>query len=525
MEGKRLPLLHEVDQAGAESSLSSDSVLVCRDIVKRFPGHIALDHVHFEVRKGEVHALLGQNGAGKSTLVKIITGVYSYDEGTITVDGKPARIQHPKHAEELGIAIIHQDQQHVLQFDVTRNAFLGDELKGPSGLLDFKRMRQLTEEALRRIDADFTADTPVGELSVGQREQVAIVSALLKNPKILILDEPTASLSNREVRKLFEIIRTLQSQGVTIIYISHHFEEIFEISNRITVLRDGKRAGTLTTSETNKEEIIRLMIGRDLTQLYPKENLPCGEVVLEVQNLSQGRSVHDVSFSARRGEILGIAGLVGAGRTELALTIYGALKPTSGRILVHGKPFSPRTPADAAASGIAFIPEDRRQEGLIANLTVKENMTIANISRWSRWGLVRRAREKQTVRDMIEKLSIATTGVNQLIQNLSGGNQQKVVIGRWLTGSSDIYIFDEPTTGVDVGSKVEIYHQMTELARKGAAVLLISSDFEELLGMSDRILVMRKGRITKQFEAGEATQQELLYWSTGGEGPQEEGTR
>jgi ABC-type sugar transport system ATPase subunit len=499
-----------------QSETSEEYVLECKGIVKRFPGHVALDQVEFQVQKGEVHALLGQNGAGKSTLVKIITGVYSNDEGSIVIDGSIADIRSPKHAEDLGIAIIHQDQQHVPQFDVTRNAFLGYEKKGAFGLLDFKKMRKMTSEALAMIDADFTPDTLVSELSVGQREVVAIAAALIKKPKVLILDEPTASLSNKEVRKLFEIIDSLKKKGVTIIYISHHFEEIFEISDRITVLRDGKRAGTLVTKDTTKDEIIKLMIGRELNQLFPKEPIPIGDVILEVEGLHQGKNVQGVSFQAKQGEILGLAGLVGAGRTETALTIFGALKPSAGNMKLNGKTYDPHSPIHARKSGVALIPEDRRHEGLVGTMSVQENLTLANLKLWAKGGLIRRKEEKKTTNDMIETLRIATTGPNQPIKNLSGGNQQKVVIGRWLFGNSNLYIFDEPTTGVDVGAKVEIYKQMSELARKGAAVLFISSDFEELLGMCDRILVMQKGKVVKEFNNKDITQQDLLFWATGG---------
>lgn len=494
---------------------NNDNILECQGIVKCFPGNIVLKKVDFTVKRGEVHALVGSNGAGKSTLVKIITGVYTHDEGSIFVDKKEIKLANPSDAEAQGIAIIHQDQQLVPQFDVTRNAFLGREITGAFGLLDFKAMRKATENALNLIEADFGPDTLISNLSVGQREQVAIAAALINQPKILILDEPTASLSNKEIKRLFEIINLLKSQGVTIIYISHHFDEIFEISDRITVLRDGQNSGSYDIEDSSREQIIRLMTGRDISKLYPKEDITIGDVILELKDLKQGHVVNGVNLIARKGEILGIAGLVGAGRTEMALTIYGAAKQTGGQILINGHEYKPSSANEAKNLGIALIPEDRRNEGLVNNLSIKENMSLAHTSKWSTFGFMKNKLEKIEASKIVETLNIKTTGINQLVKNLSGGNQQKVVIGRWLTGNSQIFIFDQPTTGVDVSAKVEIYKQMSNLARQGATILFISSEFEELLGMSDRILVMAKGKVVKEFKHGEATENDLLYWATG----------
>lgn len=495
---------------------AGDLVLECRAICKRFPGLLALDHVDLEVRRGEVHALLGQNGAGKSTLVKILTGVYTCDEGSIRVDGQEVRVSNPADAEARGIAIVHQDPHLVPLFDVTRNAFLGREITGPGGWMDLSAMRRATAETLQRVGADFGPDTLIRDLSIAQREQVAIATALIHNPKVLILDEPTASLSNSEIERLFGIIRSLQAQAVTIIYISHHLDEIFQIANRITVLRDGKKTGTLAVENCSRSEIIRLMVGRDLRQLYPKEELAIGETILEIRNLTQGRAVHGVTLTVRRGEILGIAGLVGAGRTETALTLFGALSRSGGEVVLAGKRVHPRTPRAAKELGFALIPEDRRNEGLITGLSVGDNLTLANLRKWATLGFIRKRKERAEAGSLIETLKIATTGLAQQTFSLSGGNQQKVVIGRWLTGNAQVFIFDEPTTGVDVGSKVEIYKQMTEVARKGAAVIFISSDFEELHGMCDRVAVMARGRVVKELTRGEATLQDMLYWATGG---------
>ncbi len=477
------------------SESSNDIALECRGLCKTFPGVLALDHVDFSVRRGEIHALVGQNGAGKSTLVKILTGVYVLDEGVILIDGQPVKIARPQDAESHGVAIIHQDQQLVPQFDVTRNVYLGHEIVGKQGLLDFAAMRQATQEALDKVGALFSPDDLIRDLGVAQREQVAIAAALLLNPSLLILDEPTASLSNKDVERLFEIIRGLRDHGVTIIYISHHLDEVFQLVDRITVLRDGKLVNTMPIESTSRAEIIRSMVGRDLQHLYPKEDVAIGEPLLEVKNLQQGDMVHGVDLTVHAGEILGVAGLVGAGRTNMALAIFGALERSGGEVYLAGKPTTPHSPREAKRLGFALIPEDRRNEGLVTDMSVRENLTLTNLTAWSKWGALKLREEKSVAAELVERLQIATPGLNQLTRNLSGGNQQKVVIGRWLTGKAKVFIFDEPTTGVDVGSKVEIYKQMTDLARRGAAVLFISSDFEELLGMSDRIAVMLKGRV------------------------------
>ncbi len=506
-----------IQKQPAASDLARDVMLECRGVCKTFPGVLALDHVDFSVLRGEIHALVGQNGAGKSTLVKILTGVYALDEGTILVDGQAIKIARPQDAENQGISIIHQDQQLVPQFDVTRNVFLGHELAGKQGLLDFASMKQATERVLEKVGALFSPDTLIRDLSVAQREQVAIAAALIRNPRVLILDEPTASLSNKDVERLFEIIRGLRDQGVTIVYISHHLDEVFQLVDRITVLRDGRLVSTMAIEETSRAEIIRSMVGRDLQQLYPKETIKIGEPVLEIRNLSQSDMVHGVDLTLHTGEILGLAGLVGAGRTNLALTIFGALERAGGDVILAGQSTAPHSPRQAKHLGFALIPEDRRSEGLITEMSVRENLTLPNLAAWSRLGALKLRQEKSAASELVKRLQIATPGLNQLTRNLSGGNQQKVVIGRWLTGNAKVFIFDEPTTGVDVGSKVEIYKQMTDLARRGAAVLFISSDFEELLGMSDRIVVMLKGRVVKTLEHSEANLQDLLFWATGGD--------
>lgn len=490
-------------------------MLECRDIIKSFSNNKVLKKVNIKIKKGEVHALLGQNGAGKSTLVKIITGVYTLDSGEILIEGKPVRMNSPMDAEKLGIAIIHQDQQLVPYFDVTRNAFLGMELTTKMGKLDFRKMKQLVTEKLTFINANFTADQQISSLTVGQREQVAIVSALLQNPRILILDEPTASLSNNEINRLFEIIQLLRNSGVTIIYISHHLDEIFQITDSISVLREGVNQCTLETKAATHEQIVTMMIGRELKEFFPKQKADIGETILEVSDLVRGKLVDGVNFSLRRGEILGFAGLVGAGRTETMLSIYGADRKQSGSMKINGKNYNPKSPLDARKAGIAFIPEDRRNEGIVADMSIAQNLSLADIELWAKCGIISKQFEKKQSSSIIKALNVICTGIQQSIGELSGGNQQKVVIGRWLTGNAKVFIFDQPTTGVDVGAKTEIYKQMIILAQKGCGIIFISSEFEELLGICDRILVMAKGKVVQEFDASTATEQDLLYWSTG----------
>ncbi|MCX5580072.1 ATP-binding cassette domain-containing protein [Kaistia terrae] len=505
-----------IASSAAASAAPIRMAVECRSIRKAFPGVLALDDVSLSIRQGEIHALLGQNGAGKSTLVKVLTGVYQPEEGRIFIDGKEVRLRDVREAEANGIAIVHQDQPLIAQFDVTSNALLGNELVRIGGLLDRKAMRSRVQEALDRVQADFSPDTLVRDLSVAQRAQVSIAAALLRNPTALILDEPTASLSDKEAERLFGIIRALRSQGVTIIYISHYLDEVLNLVDRISVLRDGKLVATVSVSEVARSDLVRMIVGRDVSQLYPKEKVAIGAPLLEVRGLTLGSTLHGIDLTVRRGEILGIAGLVGAGRSELALTLVGALTRDSGTVTIDGKPSNPADPRIAKEHGFALIPEDRRHEGLIADLAVRENLTLPNISRWARFGLLNWRAEAAAARELVTRLDIQPPSIKPQIRNLSGGNQQKVVVGRWLTGESRVFLFDEPTTGVDVGSKIEIYRQMVELARSGAAVIFISSDFEEISAMCDRTMVMQKGRISKVIEdQREATPEALLFWASG----------
>ena len=500
----------------------SSVILRCEGIVKTFPGLVALDHVDFEVREGEIRAIVGENGAGKSTLVKIITGVYRADSGTILLHGKKLLLHGPQDALAKRIAIIHQDPNVVPQLKVWQNVFLSCELTGLFRLMSHAMMRNKCRELLAIIDADFGADDLVQDLSIAQHEQVAICSALVREPEILILDEPTAALTSREIAKLFEIIRMLRGRGVTVIYISHHLGEIFELADSVTVVRDGKIVGTADVKNVDREHIIRMMIGRDLKQLYPKESFPITDKVMEVRNLSCAGKFQKISMEVRGGEVVGICGLVGSGRAELARALFGAENDIRGDVLVRGKRVDCRSPEGPRAAGIAYVPEDRRSEGLVGNLSVRENLSLANLDLWSTMGFVNRGSEVSAVRNLISSLRISTVSPEQEVGLLSGGNQQKVVIGKWLSSRPDVFVLNEPTVGVDVGAKVEIYRQMSDFARQGGGVVFVSSDFEELIGMCDRILVMVKGRIIKTLERAEFSQESLLYWATTTSRPAEE---
>jgi ABC-type sugar transport system ATPase subunit/ribose/xylose/arabinose/galactoside ABC-type transport system permease subunit len=503
-----------VEKDRAPAAAITDFVLECRGVGKVFPGVTALEGVDLKVRRGEVHALVGQNGAGKSTLVKVLTGVYQPSRGELLIDGRPARFASPAAAEAAGIIIVHQDQQLVAQFDATRNMFLGREI-ARRGLLDFDRMRSKAQDLLARLGASFPATTLARDLTVAQRELVAIAAALLREPKVLILDEPTASLSNADAELIFGIVRQLRADGVTVVYISHYLDEVFDLVDRITVLRDGRLVSTVVVADTTRERVIDEIVGRSLRQLYPKEAVELGDPALVVKGLSHPPAVNDVSLTIRAGEIFGVAGLLGAGRTELAMTLIGALDRKGGTVSVSGRASAPRSPRDAKKQGFALIPEDRRHEGLVTDLTVRENLSLAYIAQFASCGVLRLGAERAAVQNLIERLRISPPSLRTVSRYLSGGNQQKVVIGRWLLGNARLFVFDEPTTGVDVGSKIEIYKQMGALARSGAAIMFISSDFEELVGICDRIAVMRKGAIVSTHEASELDVPRLMMIATG----------
>ncbi len=485
-------------------------VLELAGIDKAFPGVRALADVRFDVRPGEVHALLGENGAGKSTLIKIMSGVHSPDGGTMTLDGAALELASPLDAQRAGIATIYQELLLIPELTVAENVFIGHAPRSRLGLVDWRRMRDGARELLASLDIhDLDVDAPVGSLSVGNRQRVEIAKALSQDARVLIMDEPTAALTERDVELLFDIVRLLRERGVGIVYISHRLEEVFLLADRVTVLRDGHYVATRQVSDTDRDELIEMMVGRRIEALFPKLEAELGEVVLEADEVVRQPMTNGVSLELRRGEILGIAGLVGSGRSEFAQTLFGITPLTGGEIRVEGKPVAIRKPADAKALGIAYIPEDRAHHGLVRPMPIAENISLAVLDRVSRRAFIDRAAEARLARSSAEQFQIRASGIDQIAGKLSGGNQQKVVLGKWLATRPRILIMDEPTRGIDVGAKAEIHRLMSELARQGMGIIMISSELPEILGMSDRVLVMRGGRIVSTFERAEATQERI----------------
>ncbi len=490
--------------------MSETHVLEMRGITKRFPGVLALDSVDFDLRTGEVHALVGENGAGKSTLMKILSGALRADAGQILIDGQPVSINSPQDAARLGIAMIYQELNLAPHLSAGENIFLGREPLTPAGLVDFRRLHEQAQRLLDEVGAQVSSRQRVCELGIGQQQMVEIAKALCQNARFIIMDEPTASLSEAEVERLFRLIRDLKSRGVGIAYISHRLEEIFEIADRVTVLRDGQRVASKPVSETDIHELVRLMVGREVELVYPRRAAKVGDEVLRVENLSRPPDLFDISFSVRAGEIVGLAGLVGAGRTELARAIFGADPPTAGTIYVDGRPVIIRSPQDAIRAGIALLTEDRKRDGLCLGLPVRANISLANLGQVMQAGLLSFTRERALAEGMVKRLDIRVASVDQLARYLSGGNQQKVVLAKWLLTRARVFIFDEPTQGIDVGAKAEIYRLIERLAQDGGAIIFISSYLPELMAMSDRILVMSRGRIVGELSREEATQEKIL---------------
>ena len=485
-----------------------------QNICKSFPGVKALDHVSFDVRPGEVHALLGENGAGKSTLMKILAGIYERDEGTFLVNGAPVGSLTPRQAQELGIAIIHQELNMCQHLTVAENMFLGRE-KVKWLNIQQKALNKEAAKVLARLKLDIRPDTVVGRLPVSKQQMVEIAKALSTNCKVLVMDEPTSALTAREVEELNRIILELKAQGCGIVYISHRLEELAPIADRVTVLRDGKYVDTKNFADTSVSEIIAMMVGREIKEKFPHVSCNKGEKLMEVRHLTAGHAVQNVSFSLYKGEILGFAGLLGAGRTELIRAIFGADKIDKGEILLDGKVVHIATPRDAIAAGIVCVPEDRKKEGLCVELSLRENVGLANLDRIKGpLTTVRIRKEAELTKRAISELKIKTPTQLQQAKNLSGGNQQKVVVGKWLVRDAGVYLFDEPTRGIDVAAKVEIYHLMNRLKEAGYGVLFISSEMPEVLGMADRILVMCDGRITGEMMAKDATQAEIMRYAT-----------
>ncbi|MBI2435172.1 MAG: sugar ABC transporter ATP-binding protein [Candidatus Hydrogenedentes bacterium] len=499
-----------------ERAPASTFVLEMRDITKRFPGVLALDKTHLELRRGEVHCLLGENGAGKSTMMKILAGALKMDSGEILLDGELVDIQSPHHAQELGISMIYQEFNLSPFLSVAENIFLGREPRlGRTPFIDWRRMYREAEEILAQIRVGLDVRRPVNTLSVAQQQMVEIAKAISVNARIIVMDEPSATLTDHELRALFDLIKTLRRQEIGLIYISHRLEEIFEIGTRVTVMRDGQTVATNNVYDLTRDKIIQMMVGRELKDEFPKEQFERGEERLRVAGLSRKGFFEDVSFSLYKGEIVGLTGLVGAGRTEVARAIFGADKKDTGTISLDGKAITVHSPQDAIWHGIGLLTEDRKSQGLVLGMTVRENATLANLSALV-WGpFVSRKKERAVALKYVDELRIKTPSIEQVAQNLSGGNQQKVVLAKWLFTDSKVLIFDEPTRGIDVGAKVEIYKLMNELVRRGVAVLMISSELPEVLGMCDRILVMHEGRLAGELPRAAATQERIMQLATG----------
>jgi len=494
----------------------NDVVLSMKSIHKRFMGVHALKGVEFELKAGEIHALVGENGAGKSTLMKVLTGIYERDSGEIHYQGKLFHPRGPKQALTAGIGIIHQELNMMEHLTVAQNIFIGRESMKGGLILDEKRQNKRAEELLRHLKMDIDPAETLGRLTVGKQQMVEIAKAVSHDLKVLILDEPTAALTKSEIDELFAIMRDLSSKGVAMIYISHRMDEIGKITDRVTVMRDGEYVGTNETAKITKEDIINMMVGRVIYE-KPKEksNVPVdAEVVLEVSGLNAGRMVKDVSFRLRRGEILGFAGLMGAGRTETARAIFGADEIQSGVIKVNGRPVQITDPMSAVAHGIGYLSEDRKRYGLATGLSVIENSLMASYDRYETGLFIHAANVRKITDEYVEKLSIKTPSIDQLLKNLSGGNQQKVVIAKWLINDAEILIFDEPTRGIDVGAKSEIYTLMNELTAQGKSIIMISSELPEVLRMSDRIVVMCEGRVTGELSIEGATQEKIMEFAT-----------
>ena len=485
------------------------------NIVKTFPGVRALDGVSLTVMPGEVHALMGENGAGKSTLMKVLGGIHQPNEGTISIAEKPTVMVSPLHAKSMGVVFIHQELSLAAEQSVAENIYLGELPEKSWGRVDWASLYAKSGAILERLKCGFGPKARVGDLSIANQQMVEIARALTVDAKVVIFDEPTASLTDAEKSVLFDIIADLKSQGVGIVYISHRMEEIFRISDRITVLRDGQYRGTLDTADTSEDDITQLMIGRSVDMSRDVQANEVGDVALEVRGLSCGKLFHDISFEVRRGEVVGFYGLVGAGRTEIAETLFGLRTPTAGTILVDGQETRINSPTDAIAKGISLVPEDRKHQGLVLGMNCRDNMTLPQVGDLTAGPFVADGAEIAIFDLYRDKLDIRTPGWRQLVGNLSGGNQQKIVIGKWLSMHPNVLIVDEPTRGIDVGSKSEIHKLIRDLASQGYAVIVISSEMPEVLRVSDRVIAMFQGRIMRDFTAAEVTEDNLVQAISG----------
>ncbi len=492
-----------------------DVILTMKGIDKSFPGVHALDHVDLELRRGEVHALMGENGAGKSTLMKVLTGIYHKDSGTITYEGREVEFSNPREAQDAGIVIVHQELNMLGHLTVAQNIFIGREyMKGK--LIDDKKMNEEARKLFDQLGIDIDPTETMSRLTVGKQQMCEIAKAISHEAKVIVFDEPSAALTEAEIEELFKIIRDLRNKQMGIIYISHRMDEIKVITDRVTVMRDGGYVGTLITKDCTKDDIINMMVGRVIYEDPKTESAVAKDapVVLKVEHLNAGRMVKDVSFELRKGEILGFSGLMGAGRTETMRALFGADPKQSGDIYVNGEKIEIRTPQDAVQHGIGYLSEDRKRYGIVVDKSVAENSTMASLENYMKGMFIDKKKENDVAQKYVDLLRTKTPGVDQLVVNLSGGNQQKVVIAKWLVRNCDILIFDEPTRGIDVGAKSEIYQLMNELVEEGKSIIMVSSEMTEILRMSDRIVVMCEGRKTGELGIEEATQERIMHAAT-----------
>lgn len=486
-------------------------LLQAEKITKEFPGVRALDNVDFDLRRGEIHAILGENGAGKSTLIKILGGVYLRDAGSVRINGKEIEFRTPREAQLEGLRVIHQELNLLRLLSVEENILLGQLPTGSlPGFVGWRKVRRQAEEVLAELQVTLNLREKAGNLNAGEQQLIEIAQALVGEARILVMDEPTAALNDTEIEGLFALLRRMSDQGIGIIYITHRIAEVFEIANRVTVLRDGIRVATVDVSGSTPEELVRMMVGRSLDEMYPRERIHPGEALLEVRDLSSEKGLHDVSFTLRAGEILGVYGLLGSGRSLLAHALFGDDPKSSGEVIIKGKVAKVHSPSQARGLGMGYVPMERKTEGLVEALTVRKNLTLANLKAYGRSLFLDERDEKDRARHWVDRMGIRTPSIDQSITSLSGGNQQKVIVSRWLETQANIMIMHEPTRGIDVGAKVEIYSIMDELCRQGVGILMFSSEMPELLAIADRILVMSEGRITGEFSHSEATQELLM---------------
>jgi rhamnose transport system ATP-binding protein len=499
----------------------AEYILELRNVSKTFPGVKALEKVHFELRPGEIHALMGENGAGKSTFIKIITGVYKSDGGEIYIDGNPVDIKTPLDAQALGIAAIYQHVTCFPDISVAENIFMGHEkVRSPFKRIDWRLIRRKAAEFLEQLDANFDGRAVMGSLSVAQQQIVEIAKALSSNARIIIMDEPTAPLSNRESEDLYRITEGLKRKGVSVIFISHRFEDMYRLADRVTVLRDGRYINTWNISEVDNHTMVMAMVGREIKQFFPQRDTLPGDEIFKVEGLSRTGYFKDVNFNLRKGEILALTGLVGAGRTEVCEAIFGISPYDAGTITLNGQELRRSGAAEAIACGIGYLPEDRLKQGLVLRWEISKNITLSALDKFVRYGWINGGREIKTAKELAEKLQVRAVSVHDLVSTLSGGNQQKVIVAKLLTSDMKIIIMDEPTKGVDVGAKTAIYGIMNDLVKAGYGIIMVSSEMPEVLGMSDRIVVMRDGRVTATMETREASQETILRAAMGDTGVQ-----